>query len=176
MKQRRLIITLAVAASTGLVADESIPPPAWQRGDVCLAEKWELLAGKFIYQRACTSCHTWGPAYWPRSRWAEYLNTFPGNHQPDVVERYKDLTAMFDAGKMVPTLEQEEDALRKFIMAAAPARELSPREREKRFEGFPAVGTAAPDFSIADVRGGRFSLAQLKDKKALVLVFSRAHW
>src|SRR5439155_1629834 len=80
-------------------------------GDARLAEKWQLLTGKFIYQRACTSCYTWGPAYWPRSQWKEYLKAFPGNHQPDVVERYKDLTAMFDAGKMVPTLKQEGDAL-----------------------------------------------------------------
>src|SRR5207249_8891043 len=118
MKRRPLIFALAVAAPVVLLADESIPPAAWQRGDARLAEKWELLTGRFIYQRACTSCHTWGPAYWPRIRWEEYLKAFPGNHQPDVVERYKDLTAMFDAGKMVPTVKQEGDALTKFILAA----------------------------------------------------------
>jgi len=176
MKRRPFIIALAIAAPTVVFADESIPPAAWQHGDARLAEKWQLLTGKFIYQRVCTSCHTWGPAYWPRSQWKEYLKAFPGNHQPDVVERYKDLTAMFDAGKMVPTLKQEGDALTKFILAAAPEGVLSQGEREKRFEGFPDVGTAAPDFSIADVRGRRFSLARLKIQKALLLVFSRAHW
>ncbi|MEW6307133.1 MAG: hypothetical protein AB1705_27025, partial [Verrucomicrobiota bacterium] len=138
--------------------------------------KWELLTGRFIYQQACTSCHKWGPGYWPRSRWEEYLKEFPGNHQPDVRNNYRDLTAMFSVGKAVPTLQQEEDALTKSILATAPPRELPQAEREKPFEGFPEVGTAAPDFSITDVQGGKFSLGQLKDKKALVLVFSRAHW
>ncbi len=175
VKRPPVMIALAVAPPMLLFADESVPPAAWQRGDAGLATKWELLTGKFIYQRACTSCHTWGPAYWPRSRWEAYLKAFPGEHQPDVVERYKDLTAMFDAGKMVPTLKPEGDALTKFIMAAAPSGE-APAERLKPFEGFPEVGKAAPDFSITDVRGRAFSLAQLKDKKAFVLVFSRAHW
>ncbi len=165
-----------VAAPLPLCAAESIPPAAWQRGDERLAEKWELLTGQFIYQQACTSCHKWGPSYWPRSRWEEYLKGFPGNHKPDVRGKYKDLTAMFDVGKAVPTLKQEENALTKFVMAAAPPLELSKGEREKPFEGFPEVGTAAPDFSIADMQGGKFSLKQIKDKKALVLVFSRAHW
>lgn len=159
-----------------MFAAESIPPAAWQVGDERLAKKWQQLTGRFIYQQACTSCHKWGPGYWPRSRWEEYLKEFPGNHQPNVRGKYKDLTAMFDVGKAVPTLKQEEDALTQFIMAVAPARELSTGEREKPFESFPEVGTAAPDFSIADVQGRKFSLTQLTDKKALVLVFSRAHW
>lgn len=176
MKRRLRLFAWMVAAPLPLFAAESIPPAAWQRGDERLAEKWQQLTGKFIYQQACTSCHKWGPDYWPSSRWAEYLKEFPGNHQPDVRSKYKDLTAMFDVGKAVPTLKQEEAALTKFILAAAPPRDLSKAEREKPFEGFPEVGTAAPDFSIADLQGRNFSLAQLKGKQALVLVFSRAHW
>ena len=176
MKRRPLLIALLAAAPIALSAAEPIPPPAWQRGDENLAGKWELLTGKFIYQQACGSCHKWGPNYWQRSRWEEYLKEFPANHKPDVRGSYKDLTAMFEVGKAVPTLKQEEDALTKFIVAAASARELPKAEREKPFEGFPEVGTAAPDFSIADVKGRKFSLAQLTDKKAVVLVFSRAHW
>ncbi|MCI0539548.1 MAG: hypothetical protein L0Z50_30430 [Verrucomicrobiales bacterium] len=176
MKRTPQLIVLLVAATIPVSAAESIPPPAWQRGDERLAEKWELLTGKFIYQQACTSCHKWGPSFWPRSRWQEYLKEFPGNHKPDVRDKYRDLTAMFDTGKSVPTLKQEEDALTKFILATAPPRELSKAEREKLFEGFPEVGTAAPNFSITDVQGRKFSLTEFKDKKALVLVFSRAHW
>ncbi|MCI0744008.1 MAG: redoxin domain-containing protein [Verrucomicrobia subdivision 3 bacterium] len=117
-----------------------------------------------------------GTGHWPRSNWEQYLKGFPSNHEPDVRGRYKDLTAMFDVGKAVPTLKQEQDALTKFLIAVAPERELPKAEREKPFQAFPAVGSVAPDFSITDVEGGKFALADLKDKKALVLVFSRAHW
>jgi hypothetical protein len=168
--------TLLFAVSVPLSAADSTPPPAWQRGDERLAGKWELLTGKFIFQQACTSCHQWGPGYWPRRRWEEYLNEFPGNHRPDMQDRYKDLTAMFDAGKAVPTLKQEQTALTKFILSTAPEQELPKAELEQAFDGFPKVGSTAPDFSITDVQGREFSLAQLKDKRALVLVFSRAHW
>ncbi|MBU6401795.1 MAG: hypothetical protein KGS61_15870 [Verrucomicrobia bacterium] len=167
---------MLIAAPMSLFAADEIPPAAWQRGDETLAGKWELLTGKFIYQQACTSCHKWGPGYWPRSRWEEYLKEFPGNHQPDVRSNYRDLTAMFDAGKMVPTLKQEQDSLTKFLLAAAPIKALPEADRAGTFEGFPRVGALAPDFSITDVQGRRISLAELRNKKALVLVFSRAYW
>jgi len=174
---RVLLPVLSLLCGRLMAADRDvIPPAAWQRGDEALARKWEQLTGKYIFRLACTSCHKWGPDYWPRSRWEEYLRSFPGNHQPDVREHYKDLTAMFDAGKMVPTSKQEQDALTKFILAAAPMRESPKAEREKPFEGFPAVGLAAPDFVITDVQGRKWALSELKDKQALVLVFSRAHW
>lgn len=94
MKRSPLLIAVLVAAPIPVFAAESIPPAAWQRGDERLAEKWQQLTGKFIYQRVCTSCHKWGPNYWPRSRWEQYLKAFPGNHEPDVSGTYKDLTAM----------------------------------------------------------------------------------
>lgn len=153
-----------------------IPPAAWQRGDEALAIKWQHLAGKYIYQRACTDCHVWGPDYWPRNRWEDYFKGFPANHEPDIRTRYKDLTAMFDVGKSVPTLKQEEDALTHFVLASAPSSELAQAAREKKFSRFPEVGTPAPDFAITDVQGRKFTLSQFKDKTAFVLVFSRAHW
>lgn len=167
---------LLLAATLPLNAAESIPPPAWQRGDESLERKWEQLTGRFIYQQACTACHRWGPAHWARGRWEDYLKEFPGNHQPDARHYYKDLTAMFDVGKSVPTLKQEESALTHFILAAASPSEVAAEEREKSFESFPAVGSKAPHFTITDVNGAAFSLSRLADKKALVLVFSRAHW
>lgn len=153
-----------------------IPPPAWQRGDAALAAKWRQLTGRYIYQRACTECHAWGPDYWPRSRWENYFKSFPENHAPDVRNRYKDLTAMFDVGKAVPTLKQEEDALTRFVLESAPSSELPPAQRERKFSGFPEIGAPAPDFAIIDVQGRKLALSQFKDKRALVLVFSRAHW
>jgi len=155
---------------------ESISPPAWQSGEEALATRWKQITGRYIFQEACTSCHNWGPNYWSRNRWRGYLKDFPGNHQPDVQERYKDLTAMFDVGKMVPNLAEERDALATFLLAAAPPQELPKGQREQKFRGAPEVGEAAPEFSIADINGGRFSLRELRNKRPLVLVFSRAHW
>jgi cytochrome oxidase Cu insertion factor (SCO1/SenC/PrrC family) len=83
---------------------------------------------------------------------------------------------MFDAGKMVPTKEQERDALTTFLLSAAPTRESGKEEREHKFHGAPDVGEAAPGFSVTDVQGRKFALASLKGKKPLVLIFSRAHW
>ena len=167
---------LLLAASLPLSGAEPSPSAAWQQGDEALAGKCEQLTGKYIFQQACTSCHEWGPDYWPRSRWEEYLRKFPGNHQPEVRNRYRDLTAMFDVGKAVPTRKQQQDALTKFVLAAAPEHELAKTEREKPFEAFPEVGSAAPKFSLTDVEGKTFALSQFADRKALVLVFSRAHW
>ncbi len=155
---------------------DPVPPPAWQSGDPTLALIWRQLTGRYIFEVACTSCHAWGPNHWSRSRWESYLKEFPANHQPDVRNRYCDLTAMFDVGKMVPTKEQERDALTMFLVSASPSKELSTEERERKFHGAPEVGGAAPDFSVTDIQGRRFTLADLKGKKPLVLIFSRAHW
>ncbi|MCI0745252.1 MAG: hypothetical protein L0Y58_07595 [Verrucomicrobia subdivision 3 bacterium] len=155
---------------------EAIPPAAWQRGDPALADKWKTITGRFIYQQACTECHSWGPDYWPRRKWEAYLKGFPQNHQPDVRDRYKDLTAMFAPGKMVPNLAEERDALATFILSAAPPAELPKQRRDARFHTLPEVGQAAPNFAITDAQGRRLQLSDFKDKRALVLVFSRAHW
>ncbi|MBI2924352.1 MAG: hypothetical protein HYY24_01475 [Verrucomicrobia bacterium] len=173
--QRRLSGLLA-AAPLALWAADPIHPAAWQAGDERLAAKWQQLTGKFIFQQACSPCHKWGPAYWPRHRWADYFEQFSENHQPDVRDRYKDLTAMFDVGKAVPTLAQEQEALAQFVLAAAPATEVAKAEREKPLRAFPEVGSPAPDFAVTDVQGRKFAPSDLKDRRALVLVFSRAHW
>ncbi|MBI5394476.1 MAG: hypothetical protein HZA91_04180 [Verrucomicrobia bacterium] len=104
------------------------------------------------------------------------MRNFPGNHQPDVRDRYADLTAMFDAGKAMPTRGQQVDALTAFVLKTGPATELPALERDKPFRGAPEVGARAPGFSLTDIAGRKWSLAQLTDKRALVLVFSRAHW
>jgi mono/diheme cytochrome c family protein len=155
---------------------ESIPPPAWQSGDEALAARWKQITGRYIFQQACASCHNWGPNYWSRNRWRDYLRDFPGNHQPEVQERYKDLTAMFEAGKMVPNSAEERDALATFLLASAPPQELPKEQRDQKFRGAPEVGETAPGFSIADINGRSFSLRELRNKRPLVLVFSRAHW
>ena len=157
-------------------AEASIRPPTWQAGDQELAKRWEHLTGRHIYQVACTSCHEWGSAYWPRKRWVDYLEGFPGNHEPDVRKEYADLTAMFDVGRAVPNSAQQRDALSAFILSAAPKDELPAGERDKLFEMSPLPGDPAPRFSIHDMNGAPFNLDDLKGKKALVLIFSRAHW
>lgn len=176
LKRVSQTLAICVAAHLPAAAADPIPPPAWQAGNASLAAQWQWLTGKYIYQRACTACHTWGPAHWAADRWADYLKSFPTNHQPDVRREYQDLTALFSAGKMVPTLNQEKDALTRFILATAPKRVSEPAGRDRPFDGFPQVGSAAPDFTIATVQGNRLSLRQLRNKKALVLVFSRAYW
>ncbi len=155
---------------------DSIPPPAWQSGNSTLAAKWLQVTGTYIFQQACTSCHTWVPHYWPRNRWEDYLSEFPGNHEPDVGDTYADLTAMFGVGAQVPTTSEQLDALGAFILAAAPLVEPSQDQREKKFHGVPEVGEQAPGFSIADIQGRKFTLSQFKGKNPLILVFSRAHW
>jgi hypothetical protein len=154
----------------------AIPPPAWQGNDPVLAAKYEQLTGKYIYHIACTSCHSWGPDFWPREKWGVYLKDFPGNHEPDVHKLYADLAATMDIGKSMPSRQQQRESLASFILAAAPDKELPPVVRERPFRPFPEVGQAAPDFSIADLEGREIRLADFKDQRALVLIFSRAHW
>lgn len=38
------------------------------------------------------------------------------------------------------------------------------------------VGSAAPDFSLADEQGTTVTLSQFRDKNNVVLVFYRGHW
>ena len=150
-------------------------PLAWQTNPQ-LGAAWEQLAGRFIYEVACIECHKWGPAHWPRARWDDYLKAFPDNHQPDVRKKYSDLAAMMDVGRKMPNAGQQHDALTAFILATAPKSDAPAAERERKFSGFPEVGRRAPAFSITDVAGREHSLVALRDRRALVLVFSRAHW
>lgn len=153
-----------------------IPPPAWQRGDRALAAKAARTAGRHIFQRACTSCHAWGPEYFSRDEWKEYLQGFPDNHDPDVRKEYAGMAAMFAAGKGIPAGQQRVKVIESFLVSAAPTTRPAAARRERPFDGLPQVGLSAPDFSITDVTGRKISLKQLKGKKHLVLVFSRAHW
>jgi len=154
---------------------DPIPPPAWQQGNPRLAAKWTKITGRYIYHQACTPCHEWGPEYWLRDRWRQYLLEFPENHEPDVGETYEDLTAMFGVEAQVPTEEQRLNALGEFILADAPLAEPTQMERQ-RLPRIPNVGEKAPDFSIVDVQGRTFALSQLKNERSLILIFSRAHW
>jgi cytochrome c5 len=153
----------------------AVPPPAWQT-DPALAARWQRFTGGYIYQVACTTCHTWGPEHWGRDQWGDYLRDFPANHQPDIRKTYADLAATMDTGKSMPTRDQQRDSLATFVLAAAPPKARDASLPDQPYEGFPTVGRVAPEFSISDVQGREFSLGSLRGKKHLVLVFSRAHW
>ena len=71
------------AADEPVLDASGLPVPAWQT-DRALAAEWRELTGRFIYQRACTSCHGWGPDHLDRESWDSYLSEFPDNHEPDV--------------------------------------------------------------------------------------------
>jgi mono/diheme cytochrome c family protein len=150
-----------------------MPIPARQESPE-LAVEWRRFAGRYIFQRACTSCHGWGPAHFDPARWRSYLAEFPGNHEPDVREEYEDLTAQFSPGRMVPSLDQRTDALSSFLLAATPT--ASAPDSDEAWDGFPQVGDLAPDFSIVDLAGREHSPEAYRGKQRLVLVFSRAHW
>jgi hypothetical protein len=169
-----LIGVLPISAQSGddPVLDASgLPVPAWQT-DSALATKWRGLAGRYVYQQACTSCHGWGPDHFDRPTWESYLSEFPDNHEPDVKRHYGDLTAQFTPGRMVPNMDQRTDALTTFLLSSLAS---APTEEEP-WDGFPKVGEAAPEFEIVDLMGRKHSLETYLGKKRLVLVFSRAHW
>ena len=171
------VVVAGLVASGASAADEPVldasglPVPAWQT-DRALAAEWRELTGRFIYQRACTSCHTWGPDHLDRERWDSYLSKFPDNHEPDVQKEYGDLTAQFTPGRMVPDMDQRADALTAFLLSSHGS-EFAGAEP---WDGFPKVGEPAPDFEIVDLEGRKHSLESYRGRKRLVLVFSRAHW
>ncbi len=156
-----------------------LPAPAWQT-DPELAHQWRLLTGRYIYQRACVSCHEWGPEHLSRAGWEEYLAGFPAQHEPDVRRQYADLTAQFLPGKMVPDADQRTDALATFLLAAAPEAAASAAAGDggagEPWDGLPRVGEPVPDFRIVDLAGREHSPGTYRGSRHLVLVFSRAHW
>ena len=177
---RALVMVGAMAVGGLTVAEESLDPtglpgPAWYT-DPETAAVWKRLTGEYIYQRSCTSCHTWGPNRLTRAEWDEYLHGFPGNHEPDVGDTYEDLTAQFQPADSVPSRSQQHEALRAFLLEAAPSAPVPEGDRDAVYEGFPAVGDPAPDFEIVDIEGHRHSLADYRGRKRLIVVFSRAHW
>ena len=57
------------------------------------------------------------------------------------------------------------------MMGPVDGKELAPTDIERV-----AVGTAAPDFTLAKVGGGSMTLSSLRGKKNVVLVFYRGYW
>ena len=171
------VVLAGVMASGVSAADEPVldasglPVPAWQT-DRDLAMEWSKLTGRYIFQRACTSCHSWGPDHLDRQTWESYLSEFPDNHEPDVKRDFGDLTAQFTPGRMVPDMDQRTDALTTFLLSSP----VSDAAGSGPWDGFPKVGELAPDFEIVDLAGRKHSLDVYRGKKRLVLVFSRAHW
>lgn len=153
-----------------------LPAPAWQT-DPALAEQWRRLTGRYIFQRACVDCHDWGPDRLSRAGWEGYLDGFPGNHEPGVAKLYRDLTAQFLPGDMVPNADQRTGALATFLLSAAPETAAAePAEEAAPWDGLPRVGDPVPDFRLVDLAGRGHSPAAYRGKQRLVLVFSRAHW
>jgi len=182
-----MALVLAVAASGSgltLAAGEEarketdptgFQPPGWY-DDPELTTTWKRFTGRYIYERTCTSCHRWGPSYWPRAQWQAYLEGFPDNHEPAVSRDYSDLTAMFQPANYVPSMAQRADTLMEFVLSEAPDSTGSEAERLAPYESLPKVGDPAPDFEIVDVGGHRHRVSEYRGKKQLVLVFSRANW
>ena len=180
--QRFLVLCLTLALAVSLragAAEEKDPtglqPPAWYN-DPELGTRWNRFTGRYIFERTCTSCHFWGPDYWTRSKWKEFLEEFPGNHEPAVAEEYSDLTGMFQPSESVPNATQLTDTLKEFLLSAAPDAAQPQAKRLALFESLPKVGDPAPDFEIVDIEGHHHRVSEYRGKKQLVLVFSRAHW
>ncbi len=153
-----------------------LEPPAWY-DDAELGATWKRFTGRYIFERSCTSCHQWGPKYWSRTQWRAYLEHFPENHEPPVSRTYSDLTAMFRPANYVPSSAQRNDTLLEFLLSEAPDSTGSEAERQAPYASLlPQVGDLAPDFEIVDVEGHRHRVSDYREKKQLVLVFSRAHW
>jgi len=149
---------------------------AWQQ-DARLGQKWQRLTGRFIFQKACLSCHVQGPATYTRSGWASKLQGFPSAKHPALPQSYRDLTAMFDYGRYVPNQNGRLNGLRAFLASAAPKKQArKPAKTDKPVDLLPTVGQKAPGFTIVDVAGRRISLKQFKGKRNVVVVFSRADW
>jgi cytochrome c5 len=152
---------------------------AWQK-DANLARKWQEITGRFIFQRTCLSCHKEGPGAFKKTEWQSKLNDFPDQmHDELLPPEFEDLTAMFPYGRMVPNDRARYQSIETFLLENAPDQKNDVAEGESSgsVDLLPIVGQEAPDFSIQDVDGEKHTLKKyIQDKKALILVFSRAHW
>ncbi len=151
---------------------------AWQV-DEKLGHKWQEITGRFIFQRTCLPCHVSGAASFSRKEWREKLVEFPDEgHTALLPEEFRDLTAMFAYGSMVPDDGARYRALEAFVVENAPREAVVIDDPVgNAVDLLPGVGQRAPDFSIVDVDGNRRDLSTyMEDKTALILVFSRAHW
>jgi len=75
-----VVVTLAFGMALVLAAPvETDPtgfqPPAWY-DDPELGVTWKRFTGRYIFERTCTSCHRWGPSYWPRDQWQTVIGQF----------------------------------------------------------------------------------------------------
>jgi hypothetical protein len=152
---------------------------AWQ-SERKLGKNWEEITGRFIFQRTCLTCHTQGPASYTRTEWMETLETFPDEtHSGILPPEFKDLTAMFSYGRMMPDDHARVEALRTFLSRQAEEVivAVSKTHSQEPVDLFPRVGESAPEFAITDVAGKTHTLEHYASKgETLVLVFSRAHW
>ena len=139
-------------------ADESTDPrrgtftgrAAWQV-DEDLGRKWQEITGRFIFQRTCLPCHLRGPASFTRAEWHERLEEFPDEgHIALLPEQFRDLTAMFDYGRMVPDDRARYRSLQAFLARNAPDVAAIGDTTVDAVDLLPVVGQRAPDFSIMD--------------------------
>ena len=107
--------------------------------------------------------------------WQQGLADFPDqNHEP-LSKEFSDLTAAFAYGRMVPDDASRLQSVRAFLAAFAPSDTAG--ISDESVDLLPQVGQKAPDFHIADTDGVQHSLSSyMRDQRALILVFSRAHW
>lgn len=173
-----LVVGMSLAAGEE-VQEETDPsgyqPPAWY-DDPELGVTWKRFTGRYIFERACTSCHQWGPNYWTSTKWKTYMNEFPENHEPPISKEYSDLTAMFRPATYVPNSNQRADTLKEFLLSEATDDGVDEAERLVPYASLPQVGDPAPDFEIVDVGGHRHRVSEYQGKQQLVLIFSRANW
>ena len=152
---------------------------AWQVDDK-LGKKWQEITGRFIFQRACLSCHSRGPASFTNRQWRSALRHFPDEeHVAALPPEFDDLTAEFSYGRMVPDENARYQALRTFVLENAPENVIADASSKSDDEAdlLPRVGQQAPSFSIVDTEGRTHALEHyIQNKRALILVFSRAHW
>ncbi|MBT4096641.1 MAG: hypothetical protein HOM68_23655 [Gemmatimonadetes bacterium] len=145
---------------------------AWQV-DEELGRTWQQITGRFIFQSSCLSCHQ--PASFTKAQWQEGLVDFPAEDHEPLSREFRDLTAAFAYGRMVPDNASRLQAVGAFLAASAPADTAG--ISDKAVDLLPQVGQKAPDFHIADTDGVEHSLSgYVRDQRALILVFSRAHW
>ena len=152
---------------------------AWQV-DEMLGVKWQEITGRFIFQRACLSCHQQGPASFTKTEWKKKLKGFPDEgHVALLPEAFGDLTAMFSYGRMVANDRARYQSLAAFLLKHAPEKKVAVPEEDLKdaVDLLPTVGQEAPNFSIVDTEGKKHTLkSYIQNKEALILVFSRAHW
>ena len=86
---------------------------------------------------------------------------------------------MFPYGRMTANSPARYQSLETFLIKRVPEDKVVVPDEDVTgsVDLLPVVGQAAPDFSIIDSEGEERTLkSYIQNKKALILVFSRAHW